>query len=322
MIRRRSLAAAPLLLAAPAVRAQAWPAGQTVSIIVPYSPGGASDVVGRMVQGALGKLGGTFILEHRPGATTTLAARLVRAARPDGSMLFLGTIATFALAPNMFRNPGFDPLADFTHLTQVVDTLSVLVAHPRWESLDALFAAARARPGQLSYASWGVGSTAHLPMLDLLGRANADMLHVPYNGAPPALTDTIAGRTDCMIALLAATRGHLEAGRLRPLGVVNAARTEALPGVATIAEQGFPGFQHSGWFSVQAPPGLPAPLGERIVAALREHLAEPEVQRLAFQNGLAPTPPEQQGEAAMRARIGRELGHFRELMARAGVVAE
>jgi tripartite-type tricarboxylate transporter receptor subunit TctC len=246
----------------------------------------------------------------------------VKAARPDGNTLFMGTIATFSLAPNSFRNPGYDPLADFTHLTEVVESVSVLVAHPRWQSLAQLLEAARARPGQLSYASWGVGSTAHLPMLELLGRANADMLHVPYNGAPPALTDTIAGRTDAMIVLLAAGRAQIEAGRVRPLGMVTGTRNDALPGVLTIAEQGFAGFQHSGWFSLQAPPGLPEPLAERIRAAMREQLADPEVQRLCAQNGLAPTLPERQGEAPMRSRITRELAQFRELMARAGLQPE
>jgi tripartite-type tricarboxylate transporter receptor subunit TctC len=318
-IHRRVLLMAPL--AAPAL-AQSWPAGQQVSLVIPYSAGGASDVVGRIIQGGLQKLGGTIILEHRPGATTTLAARHVKAARPDGNTLFMGTIATFALAPNSFRNPGYDPLADFTHLTEVVESISVLVAHPRWQSLAQLLEAARARPGQLSYASWGVGSTAHLPMLELLGRANADMLHVPYNGAPPALTDTIAGRTDAMIVLLAAGRAQIEAGRVRPLGMVSGARTDSLPGVPTIAEQGFEGFRHSGWFSLQAPPGLPEALAERIRAAMREQLADPEVQRICAQNGLAPTLPERQGEAPVRARITLELVQFRELMARAGLQPE
>ncbi len=318
-IQRRAMLLTPL--AAPAF-AQAWPAGQQVSLIIPYSPGGASDVVGRIVQGGLQKLGGTVIMEHRPGATTTLAARHVRGARPDGNTLLLGTIATFSLAPNFFRQAGYHPLDDFAQIGQVTETLSVLVAHPRWQSLGQLMDAARARPGQLSYASWGVGSTAHLPMLELLNRAGADMLHVPYNGAPPALTDTIAGRTDCMFALLAAVRGHLEAGRLRPLGIVNGARTEALPGVPSIAEQGFPGFRHAGWYSLQAPLGTPAPVIERIRVAMRETLAEPETIRLMQQNGLTPTPEDQQGEAPLRERITRELVQFRELMTRAGLQPE
>lgn len=323
MLNRRAAILTPLALPALAQpAAQGWPGAAPVALVIPYSPGGASDVVGRIAQSAIQRLGATVVLDHKPGATTTLAARHVKAARPDGNTLLLGTIATFSLAPNSFRNTGYDSLEDFSHITQLVDTLSVLVANPRWPSLGALLAAARQRPGELSYASWGVGSTAHLPMLDLLQRAGAEMLHVPYNGAPPALTDVIAGRVDCMVVLLAAARGHIDGGRVRPLGVVNPVRTDALPGIATIAEQGFAGFGYAGWFSLQGPLGMPAGVAQRIRQAVREHLPDAEVQRVAFQNGLATTPPDEQGEAPLRARIGRELPLFQRLMAQAGVQPE
>ncbi len=170
MLHRRTALTLPAL-ALPAA-AQSWPGSQPVSLIIPYAAGGASDVVGRVVQQSLTQaLGGTFILENRAGATTTLAARLVKNARPDGQMILVGTIATFSLSPLAFRNPGYDPVADFIHVTQVCDSVTLLVAHPRWESLEQLLAAAKARPGALSYASWGVGSTAHLPMVELLRRA-------------------------------------------------------------------------------------------------------------------------------------------------------
>lgn len=318
MYRRTALA-----LAALPATAQSWPGGQPVSLIIPYAAGGASDLVGRVVQSSLtASPGGTFILENRAGASTTLAARLVKNARPDGQMLLVGTIATFSMAPLAFRNPGYDPLADFVAVTQVCDTVTLLVAHPRWESLEQLLAAARARPGALSYASWGVGSTGHLPMVELLRRAEADMLHIPYNGAPQALTDTMAGRTDCMMVLLAAGKGQIEAGRLRPLGISNPGRSDALPGLSTIAEQGFPGFGMAGWYSIQAPLGTPRPILAAIRAGLAAGLANPETRRLMATNGLIPTPPEQQGEAPLRARIAHELEQHRELFARAGVVAE
>jgi len=321
MLTRRTTLAIPAL-ALPAA-AQAWPGSQTVSLIIPYAPGGASDVVGRVVQQSLGAaLGGTFIMENRAGASTTLAARLVKAARPDGSMLLLGTIATFSLAPLAFRNPGYDPLADFAHVTQVCDTVTLLVANPRWHSLEQLLAAARARPGQLSYASWGVGSTGHLPMVELLRLAGADMLHVPYTGSPQAMTDTMAGRTDCMLVLLAAGRAQIEAGRLRPLGISNPTRSDALPGLATIAEQGFPGFGMAGWFSIQAPLGTPEPILATIRRGVATGLADGDARRLMATNGLTPTAPDQQGEAPLKARITRELAQHRELLARAGVVPE
>ena len=323
MLNRRILPALLALSALAQGGAPAWPTSQPVSLIIPYAPGGASDVVGRVVQQSLTQaLGGTFILENRAGASTTLAARLVKNARPDGQMILCGTIATYSLAPLAFRNPGYDPLADFVHATLVCDTVTLLVANPRWESLEQLLAAARARPGALSYASWGVGSTAHLPMLELLRRAGADMLHVPYNGAPQALTDTMAGRTDCMMVLLAAGKGQIEAGRLRPLGISNPTRSDALPGLPTIAEQGFPGFGMAGWYSLQLPLGTPEPIIAAIRRGMAAGLADDGIRRLMLTNGLAPTPPEEQGEAPLRARISRELDQHRELFARANLAPE
>ena len=317
---RRGLIGAGALLATPALAQAPWPAGQTVAVVVPYAPGGASDVVGRLVtQGLADKLGGTFVMDHKPGASTSLAARLVARARPDGLTLLLGTIATFTLTPIAFRDPGYDPLGDFAHITQVCETLSALVAHPRWPSLEAMLAAARARPGALSYATWGVGTTAHLPMLDLLARTGTDMLHVPYNGAPPALTDTIAGRTDCMFALLAACKGHLEEGRVRGLAVPTAARPASLPAVPTFGELGIPDFVYTGWYGVQAPRATPAPIQVRIAWALAEHVADPKVQSFMATQGLAPSA---MGPEAAVQRVERELPLHRRLMQRAGFKPE
>ncbi len=322
--RRRALLAAATPLAAPSpARAQgggAWPAGQTVSVVVPYAPGGASDVVGRLLTAGLQeRLGGSFVMEHRPGASTALAARHVARAKPDGQTLLLGTIATFTLTPLAFRAPGYDPVADFAHVTMLCETLSLLVAPPRWSGLGELLAAAKQRPAALSYASWGVGTTAHLPMVDLCGRAGVEMLHVPYNGAPPALTDTIAGRTDCMFALLAACKPHLEAGRLRSLAVLTASRPAALPDVPTFAEAGFPDFLYTGWYSLQAPPGTPEPVLARLSEAATAAFNDPRSRELMAAQGIAPAPA---GRAALLARIERELPLHRDLMRKAGMVPE
>lgn len=324
--RRALLAAAAALpaLPRPALAQQdaaaAWPAGQTVAVTIPYAAGGASDVVGRLLTAGLQeRLGGTFVMDHRPGASTGLAARHVARARPDGSTLLLGTIATFTLTPLAFRNPGYDPIADFSHITMLCETLSLLVAPPRWPSLGELLAAAKAKPAALSYASWGVGTTAHLPMVDLCGRAGVEMLHVPYNGAPPALTDTIAGRTDCMFALLAACKPHLEAGRLRGLAVPTAARPAVLPRVPTFGEAGFADFLYTGWYSLQAPPGTPERIIARLKGAAVETFKDPRTREVMAAQGLARAPG---GRAALLHRIERELPLHRELMARAGMVPE
>ncbi len=316
--RRTLMLAAAGTLAAPGLRAQgAYPGGASVAVVIPYSPGGASDVVGRLVtQGLQEKLGGSFVMDHKPGASTSIAARHVARARPDGMTLLLGTIATFSLTPLALRNPGYDPVADFAHVSQVCETLSLLVAHPRWNSLEELLAAARARPEAISYATWGVGTTAHLPMLDLGARAGVNMLHVPYNGAPPALTDTIAGRTDCMFALLAACKTHLEAGRVKGLGVPTATRQPQIPEVPTFIEKGFADFTWGGWYSVQAPLGTPQPILDRLGQALAEVFSNPRTIEFMATQGLAPAP---MGSAALRARIERELPLHRGLMQRAGL---
>jgi tripartite-type tricarboxylate transporter receptor subunit TctC len=273
-------------------------------------------VVGRLVtDGLQQRLGGTFVMDHKPGASTSLAARLVARAKPDGNTLLLGTIATFTLTPLAFRNPGYDPIADFAHVTMVCETLSLLVSHPRWSSLAELIAAAKARPGTLSFATWGVGTTAHLPMLDLMDRAGIEMLHVPYNGAPPALTDTIAGRTDCMFALLAACKGHLEAGRVKGLAVPTTERPAQLPEVPTFAEQGFADFIYTGWYGIQAPPGTPEPIQARILEAMTAQFADPKVREFMAGQGLAPSA---MGRDAILARIRRELELHKGLMQRAG----
>jgi tripartite-type tricarboxylate transporter receptor subunit TctC len=248
-----------------------------------------------------------------------LAARHVARAKPDGLTLLLGTITTFTLTPLAFRAPGYDPMADFAHVTMLCETLSLLVAPPRWSGLGELLAAAKVKPGALSYASWGVGTTAHLPMVDLCGRAGVEMLHVPYNGAPPALTDTIAGRTDCMFALLAACKPHLEAGRLRGLAVPTAARPAVLPDVPTFAELGFPDFVYTGWYSLQAPPGTPEPILDRLSEAAIDTFKDPRTRELMASQGIARAPG---GKAALLARIEREIPSHRELMRKAGMVPE
>lgn len=318
-IHRRTLLAAPTLLALPA-RAQSWPGGQTVAVVMPYSPGGSTDVLGRiLVQGLAERLGGTFILDHKPGASTTLAARHVAAARPDGLTLLLGTVVTFTMAPFSIRQPGYDPFTGFEHLTLLAETGFVLVAHPRTPSLAALVAAARARPGELAYATWGVGSSSHLMMLQLMQRTGTRMLHVPFNGSPPGLTETIAGRTDAMMSVIAPARPQVEAGRLAALAVAGAARQAAMPAVPTTEELGVPGIRPPGWFSLQAPAATPAPITARLARAAAESFRTPAAEAQLAQLGFGATPA---GPEALMARLREDYALHRELLAQAGVQAE
>ncbi|MBB5689834.1 tripartite tricarboxylate transporter substrate binding protein [Roseomonas alkaliterrae] len=318
---RRALLSGAALLAAPTVRAQgAWPGSQPVSVVIPYAAGGATDVVARLLlDGLAARTGGTFIMDHKPGASTTIAARHVARARPDGMTLLLGTNVTFTTAPHALRTIGFDPLEDFAHVTLLAEPLFLLVAHPRWGSLAALLAAAKERPGALSYATWGVGSTSHLGMVDLCARAGVEMLHVPFNGAPPALTETIAGRTDAMMSTFAPARPQVEGGRVAALGIPSPRRAASLPSVPTIAEQGFPDFTVSGWFSLSAPKGTPEPILERLGAAAAEAFASPQAAATYDRLGFVQATP---GREVMIARLRREFEQNRELMQRAGIRPE
>jgi tripartite-type tricarboxylate transporter receptor subunit TctC len=319
--RRHLLAGgAALALARPTLAQAPYPQGQAVAIAIPYAPGGAPDVLGQILtRGLSERLGGTFVMEHRPGASTTLAARYVARAKPDGVTLLMGTNVTFTMAPFALRNPGYDSIADFAHTTMISDTQFLLVANPRWASLDALVAAARQRPGQLSFATWGVGTSSHLMMVDLMTRNGIEMLHVPYNGTPPALTDTIAGRADVMFSTFAPARPHVESGRLRALGIPSAERAAALPEVPTLVELGQTDFLASGWFTLSAPAGTPGSILGRLEKAATEAFAEPGARSRLDSLGLVAAPP---GPAAVLARIRREAPLNQRLIQTAGIQPE
>ena len=318
---RRALLGAAGLGFAPAAVAQGdWPGGRPVALTIPYGPGGGTDILGRVVTQSLAeRTGGTFVMDHKPGGATTVAARHVARARPDGTTLLMGAVGTFTLAPFAFRNLGYDPLRDFEHITQIAETILVLVANPRWDSLEAAIAGARRRPGELSFATWGVGSSSHLLLVDMMARAGIELIHVPYNSTPPALTDTVAGRTDMMFSPLATAKPHIESGRLRALAMIRDTRASVLPAVPTVDEAGLPGLRTSSWLSLQAPAGTPQP----ILASIEEIVSrafQAETNR-ALLDGLGMASVTF-GAAALRARIIEELPRHRELMERAGIQPE
>ena len=324
IILRRALLGAtiavPRLARAQGRGPEGWPNGRSVSLVIPFSPGGGTDVVARIVQEQYGEsFGGNFVMEHRPGASTTLGARYVARAKPDGLTLLVGSNSAFAQAPYAFKSPGYDPQADFTPISLLYASAYVLAANPRWESLAQVIAAAKQAPGKLAYGTWGVGSTAHLLMLELCERAGVEMLHVPYGGPAPALTEILAGRLDLMFTTFAPARGHVLDGRLRALGVPHEARLAMLPAVPTMGELGYPEFLVSAWWCVAGPAGLPAPLTAALEQAVRDAVARPNARMMAEEFGLLPLPL---GSAAMQDRIARDLALNGPLMKKAGIVPE
>ncbi|MBX9699164.1 MAG: tripartite tricarboxylate transporter substrate binding protein, partial [Acetobacteraceae bacterium] len=246
-----------------------WPQGRSVSLVLPFTPGGGTDIVARiLIDGFTETFGGNFVMEHRPGATTTVGARHVARARPDGLTLFLGSNSAFAQAPYAFKTPGYDPLTDFTHISLLFASAYLLVANPKWQNFQQVIEAAKRAPGTLSYGTWGVGSTAHLLMLDMNARTGTDMLHVPFNGPAPALTEILAGRVDMMFTTYAPARGHVQDGRLRALGTPHEERLKAMPAVPTLIELGLADFLVSAWWCLAGPAGLPPPLTAALDAAV------------------------------------------------------
>ncbi|WP_149537883.1 Bug family tripartite tricarboxylate transporter substrate binding protein [Siccirubricoccus phaeus] len=297
-----------------------YPGQRPVSIIIPYAAGGIPDVFGNsIIQGLTERLGGTFVMDHKPGASTTLGTRLAARARPDGYTLVFAGNGTFSITPFVLRNAGYDPAKDFTWLGMTGSALYLFVAHPRWESLEALLTAARRRVGQISYATWGVGSSAHLGTFDLARRAGVELVHVPYNGTAAALTDVSTGRVDFMLSTLAPAKPHLEAGRMRALGVAAPTRYRLLPDVPTVAEQGFPGYEVPNWTAVAAPAGLASPVAVALEGALTATFADEQLMARLEPLGITSAPT---GAQALREIVARDLATNQELVRRAGIIPE
>ena len=297
-----------------------WPGGRTVSLVLPFAPGGGTDVVARILLDVFAEyFGGNFVMEHRPGATTTVAGRHVARARPDGLTLLVGSNSTFAQAPHAFRNPGYDPFTDFTHISLLFASAYLLVANPKWQGFGQMIEAAKRAPGTLTYGTWGVGSTAHLLMLDMNARTGTEMLHVPFNGPAPALTEILAGRVDMMFTTYAPARGHVLDGRLRALAAPHEARLAAMPAVPTLIELGLPDFLVSAWWCFSGPAGLPPALAPALDGAIRAAVARPAAQRPIEDFGLLPLPL---GPEALRERMAKDHRLMGDLMRKAGITPE
>jgi len=323
---RRRLLLAAGASALPAARATAqprpggWPGGQPVTVVNPYPAGVAADTIVRALGERLAETAGARVIAaHRPGASTTVAAAYVARQPADGLTLLLGSVTTFCLAPWAYKTPGYDAQRDFTHVSALGDAAMMLVANPRWKSLDAFLDAARKRPDELSFASLGVGGTVHVMFLDLMARAGIRLTHVPYGGSPPALTDTVGGRIDVTVAPVVTARGFVESGRLVPLGLAGESRAAALPQVPTLAEAGLPGVRSAGWLSLHARAGTPEPIVRTIEDATKDVLSSADGKAMLAKLSMSPMAL---GGEALARRIAEESAYYRELMGRAGVVPE
>jgi tripartite-type tricarboxylate transporter receptor subunit TctC len=290
MQRRLLLTLAGSALAAPAVHAQpAWPA-RAVRVIVPFTPGGATDGMARVTAGKLQeKLGQTFVVENRPGANGAVGGQFVAQAAPDGyTLCFSASIQM--LARLVMRNPGYDPVTD---LTPVVRTgqgplLLIMNAARAPNSLAELVAAVRANPRDWSFAVSSLGAAGHLATIEFIRQAGVEIVQVPYRGTAPAITDTVAGNVQMMFDPILATLPHARDRRVKALAITAPRRAEVAPEIPTAAEAGMPGLDIQSWWGLWGPRALPPEIVARIGEALRTGMSEPDVRARVGTLGIEP----------------------------------
>ena len=252
---------------------------QPLRLIIGFPPGSAADITARLVGAAMSDtLGQQVVIESRPGAGSSIAAEFVARAPADGYTLYMGTssnVTNAAINPN----PRFDFGKDLAPVTPLTTLPLILAVHPSLgvSSVEELIAVARSKPGELTYASVGPGTTPHLATELFSVRAKIKLVHVPYQGSPPAVTDLLAARVSMMLGVASTIMPHVEAGRLKALASSSAKRSHAAPNVPTMAEAGLPDFEAGVWFGLMAPAGTPRPVIEKLSAAANAALASDDV---------------------------------------------
>ena len=294
----RTVAALALgLLAATAAQAQPWPS-KPVTLIVPFPPGGSTDLIGRTLAPKLQeRLGGTFIVENKAGATGTVGGGLVKRAAPDGYTLFVSSLGPFVIAPHLIKNVPYDALKDFDYISVAVHAPNVLVvpANSPHKTLADVIAFHKANPGKMSFASAGNGSSDHLTAELFWQETKTSGLHVPYKGGAPAMADLLGGQVDATFMNINTGLPNIKGGKLRALAITSGRRSPLLPDVPTLEESGIKGVTVYSWQAVAAPKGLPADiktrLHEAIVAALNDPAVKPKLLDLGFE--IVGSTPEQ-----------------------------
>lgn len=238
-----------------------------VHIVVPYPAGGAVDAFARVLTQQLSEMWGQqVVVDNRPGASTMIGAEQVAKSPPDGYTLLLTAELTLVIVPHLYEKIPYDPLRDFAPVVALVSATQALVANPSLpvKTVKDLVALAKAKPGQLTYGSFGNGSTGHLNMEVLQAMTGARFNHIPYNGAGPAMNDVIGGHIDFMLAALSIVKGNVQAGKLHMIGVGSNHRSSEFPDVPTLSESGAPGFEAKSWFGLVAPAGTPPDVIKKI----------------------------------------------------------
>ena len=297
--------------------AQSYPT-KPIRIIVPFPPGGATDILARAVGVELTKTWGQPVLvENRPGAGGNIGTDIVAKATPDGYTLVMGTVGTHAINMSLYPKMPYDTVKDFAPVTLVASVPNLLVVHPSLpvKTVNDLIELAKSKPGQIYFASSGNGTSIHLAGELFKAMANVSMVHVPYKGSAPAVADLLGGQVSLMFDNMPSSLPHAKAGKLRPIGVTSAKRSPALPEVPTIAESGLPGYEASSWFGLLAPAATPREVVNKLSQTIAASLQTPEMKERLSTQGAEPVgnTPEQfatyiQSEISKWAKVVRISG--------------
>jgi len=284
-------AATLLSLIALSAFAQEWPA-RPVTLLVPFAAGGTVDIVTRIVGQRLSEeLGQPFVVDDHGGAAGTIATAMLARSAPDGHTLMVHHMG-LAFNAELYHNEQYDTLKDIAPVASIGATPNVLVVNNAFpaKTVPEFLALARAKPGSVNYGSGGVGSAGHLPMELLQSEAHIQLVHVPYKGSGPALTDLIGGRIQTMLLTIPAAMPYIASGQLRAIATSGARRSPALPQLPTLAESGVPGFNYEPWYGLFAPAGTPEPVLKRIHDAFTKVIQEPDIAEKLAKQGLEVQP--------------------------------
>jgi len=303
------------------LHAQTFPE-RPITLVVPYPPGGATDTLARILNTALSqRLGQPVIVDNKPGAGTAIGAKAVADAPADGHTLLISSNTTFTVNPALKRSLPYDPLKSFESIGLIGTSPLVLLAHPSVaaSNVQELVALSKAQPDKLAFGSFGVGTTAHLAGEIFKVMSGANLLHVPYRGSAPAMTDLIGGQIPLTFDTNVAAIPQLQAGKVKALAVTSARRSPTLPDVPTVAEAGFPGYEMVPWVVLVAPRGLPAPVSSKLSGALKAAVEDPTTRAALAKAGLDVA---WQPGSVYDERVARELPLLRAYVHKANIPVE
>jgi tripartite-type tricarboxylate transporter receptor subunit TctC len=302
-------------------KGQAYPS-RPIRLIVPFPPGGSTDILARALAQKLAEsLAQAVVIDNRPGAGGSIGAEAASRAAPDGHTLMMGHLGTLAVNPAIYKNLRYDPVKSFAPVSLMAMVPSVLVVNPQVPAANAaeLIAYARAHPGKLTYGSAGNGSTSHLTTEYFKLATGTDILHVPYKGIGPMLTDLISGQLSMGLNGAPAVMAHVNSGRLRALAVSGLKRLDSLPQLPTLDESGVPGFDASGWYGIVAPAGTPREIVMKLNAEIRRIMQTPDLRARLDSEGAIPAAGSPEEFAAF---IGSEIVRWGAVLKRAAIQAQ